>query len=406
MKRSKNAVIGIVVLSAIAILILGLNFLKGNSFFTTEQTYYAKYSRVDGLKKSSFVTLKGLKIGQIKSIDFIDNGNTLLVEFTVNNDVKFPKNTIARIISSDIMGTKQLQLILGSSPKKLQPGDTLAGQTVGDFKEQVSIQMLPMKEKAEKLMSSVDSVLSVIQYVFNKDTRERLQNSIASIDQTFLQLKSTAAALNTIINSRQQNLSNIIVNIDSISHNLKNNNKNITQILKKFAAISDSLSAADIGSTLTHLQSTMQNIDGILAKINNGEGSLGSLMTKDSLYNNLADASESLNNLLIDIKTNPKKYLHFSIFDTGKKVYMNNPKDRNVKQVMYAIQILSSPKKIDVNSAVFKKYQKIDVVYYKGEYRYIIYKNKNEKKIIRNLNKVRKDFPEAFIIRVTEEKIP
>ncbi len=406
MKRSKNAVIGIVVLSAIAILILGLNFLKGNSFFTTEQTYYAKYSRVDGLKKSSFVTLKGLKIGQIKSIDFIDNGNILLVEFTVNNDIKFPQNTIARIISSDIMGTKQLQLILGSSPKKLQPGDTLVGQTVGDFKEQVSIQMLPMKEKAEKLMSSIDSVLSVIQYVFNKDTRERLQNSIASIDQTFLQLKSTAAALNTIINGRQKNLSNIIVNIDSISHNLKNNNKNITQILNKFAAISDSLSAADIGSTLTHLQSTMQNIDGILAKINNGEGSLGSLMTKDSLYNNLADASESLNNLLIDIKTNPKKYLHFSIFDTGKKVYMNNPKDRNVKQVMYAIQILSSPKKIDVNSAVFKKYQKIDVVYYKGEYRYIIYKNKNEKKIIRNLNKVRKDFPEAFIIRVTEEKIP
>ncbi len=195
MKRNKNFVIGLVVIGTIVIFIWGLNFLKGNNLFSSEQIYYAKYSSVDGLMQSSSVTLKGLKVGQIKSIRFVNNGNNLVVEFSVTKPVNFPKNTIARIVSADIMGTKQLKLVLGNSTQRLHSGDTLIGETEGGLKEQVSMQMLPIKQKAEKLMSSLDSVLSVIQYIFNKDTRNNLRNSFGSIDQTFDKIRKLARSV-------------------------------------------------------------------------------------------------------------------------------------------------------------------------------------------------------------------
>ncbi len=399
MKRNKNFVIGLVVVGAIIIFVWGLNFLKGNNLFSSEQIYYAKYSRVDGLVQSSAVTLKGLKVGQIKSIRFIDNGNNLLVEFSVTKPIDFPKNTIAHIVSADIMGTKQLKLVLGNSTQKLHSGDTLIGETEGGLKEQVSMQMLPIKQKAEKLMSSLDSVLSVIQYIFNNDTRNNLRNSIGSIDQTFSQLKSTAATLNKIITEQQTHLSNTIINVDSITYNLKNNNKNISHILNKFASISDSVNAEDIGKTFAHFRSSMQSFDSVLDKVNKGEGSLGHLLIDDSLYNNLIGASHNLNSLFQDIQNNPKKYVHFSIFGTGKKMSKNN---MDTKQVMYAIQILSSSQKIDTNSKIFKNYKNIEVVFQNNTYRYIIHKNRNQNKIIRKLKKIKRDFPKAFVVKITE----
>ncbi len=400
MKLSKKSTIGFVVIVAITILILGINFFKGNSLFTTENTYYALYDRVDGLKQSSVVTLKGLQIGQIKSIDFVNNGNNLLVTFSVNNKIQIPNSTIAKIVSADIMGTKKIKLITGNSKQYLQAEDTLVGQVERDLKEQVSMQMLPIKTKAEKLMSSIDSVLSVIQYVFNQETRDNLRQSIGSIDQTFLQLKNTSKTLNTIIDGQKQHLSNIITNVDSITYNLKNNNKNITHILNKFATISDSLNAKEISNTFKNIQLTVSNINTTLAKIEKGDGSLGKLLNNDSLYYNLSNASASLNNLLVDIKDNPKKYLHFSIFDTGKKVYMNTKKN---KRTTYAIQILSSPNRIELNQPPFNKYKKIDIVFYNKTYRYLLLKDKSRKQIIKHFDKIKKDFPESFIIKVTEE---
>ncbi|WP_372755343.1 MlaD family protein [Labilibaculum sp.] len=409
MKFSKDAKIGLVVVGAIVILIWGISFLKGFNLFSSEQIFFARYDRVDGLKKSSPVTLKGYKVGQIKNIRFNSAfADHLLVEFSISNEYKLSTNSIARIESSDIMGSKEIKLIPGKGDKMLQSGDTIKGNIEGDLKEQVSMQMLPLKRKAENLMSSVDSVLSVIQYVFNAKTRENLTKSFGSIEQTFQKLENTSGTLDTIVTGQKSHLENIIANADSISWNLKNNNENISNILANFSNISDSLSAAEITQTVNHAKLTLQKSNRILEKINSGQGSMGMLINNDTLYRNLEAASNSLTNLLIDLKNNPKRYMHFSLFDTGKTVYLNSEKSKKktdkLNQVYYKVQILSSLTPISLNDPAFKGKQKVEEIYFNGRYKYTIGETQNYKEIIRQLKKIRDDFPDAFIIKISPQK--
>lgn len=408
MKISKDAIIGLVVIVTIVILIWGVNFLKGFNMLSSEQTFCAKYERVDGLKNSSPVTLRGYKIGQIKSIQFSQNADHLIVEFSISDEFQLPNNTEARIISSDIMGTKEIKLLPGNSNVILQTGDTLLGSIEGDLKEQVSMQMLPLKRKAENLMSSVDSVLSVIQYIFNEDSRENLQRSFSSIEQTFKKLENTSGTLDTIVSGQKTHMENIISNVDSITTNLKQNNENITNILTNFSSISDSLNAVEIAQTINNAKLTLKQTNDILEKINSGEGSMGMLVNNDTLYMNLEAASNSLTNLLIDLKNNPKKYVHFSLFDTGKNVYLSSNKTKKKldkeKQTHYRIQILSSKSQVSLDDPIFKGYKKIDEVYYNGLYKYTLEDTQNYKEIIRKLKKVKQDFPDAFIIKITPEE--
>lgn len=408
MKFSRDAKIGLVVVGAIVILIWGISFLKGFNLFSNEQIFFARYDRVDGLKKSSPVTLKGFKVGQIKSIQFNSAyADHLLVGFSISNEYKLSSNSIARIESSDIMGSKEIKLIPGKGDKILQSGDTLTGSIEGDLKEQVSMQMLPLKRKAENLMSSVDSVLSVIQYVFNAKTRENLSQSFGSIEQTLKKLENTSGTLDTIVSGQKSHLENIIANADSISSYLKDNNENITNILTNFSSISDSLSAAEITQTINNAKLSLQQTNQILEKINSGEGSMGMLINNDTLYTNLEAASNSLTNLLIDLKNNPKKYMHFSLFDTGKTVYLNSEKSKKksdqLNKVYYKVQILSSTSQISLKDPVFKGRQKVEEVYFNGRYKYTIGETQNYKEIIRQLKKVKADFPDAFIIKISSE---
>ncbi|MDQ2179042.1 MlaD family protein [Marinifilum sp. D714] len=407
MKISKDSIIGLVVIGAIAILIWGINFLKGFNMLSSEQKFCAKYERVDGLKKSSPVTLRGYKIGQIKSIQFSSKADNLIVEFSISDEFQLPKDTEARIVSSDIMGTKEIQLLPGKSKLTLSTGDTLLGSMEGDLKEQVSMQMLPLKRKAENLMSSVDSVLTVIQYIFNKDTRENLTRSFSSIEQTFQKLENTSGTLDTIVTGQKTHMENIISNVDSITTNLKENNKNISNILTNFSSISDSLKAVEIAETINNAKLTLKQSNEILEKINSGQGSMGMLINNDTLYMNLEAASNSLTNLLIDLKNNPKKYMHFSLFDTGKTVYMNSNKTKKKldkeKQTHYRVQILSSKSQVDLNDPIFKGYKKIDELYYNGLYKYTLEDTQNYKEIIRKLKRIKVDFPDAFIIKITPE---
>ena len=407
MKISKDAIIGLVVIVTIVILIWGVNFLKGFNMLSSEQTFCAKYERVDGLKNSSPVTLRGYKIGQIKSIRFSQNADNLIVEFSISDEFQLPANTEARIVSSDIMGTKEIKLLPGNSKEILQAGDTLLGSIEGDLKEQVSMQMLPLKRKAENLMSSVDSVLTVIQYIFNEDSRKNLQRSFSSIEQTFKKLENTSGTLDTIVSGQKTHMENIISNVDSITTNLKQNNQNISNILTNFSTISDSLKAVEIAQTINNAKLTLKQTNDILEKINSGEGSMGMLINNDTLYMNLEAASNSLTNLLIDLRNNPKKYVHFSLFDTGKNVYLNSNKTKKKldkeKQTHYRIQILSSKSQVSLDDPVFKGYKKIDEVYYNGLYKYTLEDTQNYKEIIRKLKRIKDDFPDAFIIKITPE---
>ena len=319
--------IGIIGILSILLLIWGINFLKGNNIFGNKNEYFAIYKNIDGLESSSPVRINGLTVGNVTKIFFHPNNNgDIIVQFTINDNIRFPINTTALIYNSDIMGTKAVKLIYGPSKIYASPGDTIYSQIEGGLKDEVNKQVLPLKNKAEELISSIDSVMTVITTVLDKDARESLSNSLRSLNRTFSTMELAMIKLDSIIYKNDIRVSTIIKNLESITTNFHNNNDLISETLNNFESISDSLAKSNIKNTVNNLDKSLYQFDKILQKIDKSEGTLGMLLNDKEMYNNLTNASKQLDLLIEDMKKNPKLYVTFSLLG-GRKTTFEFKKD-------------------------------------------------------------------------------
>jgi phospholipid/cholesterol/gamma-HCH transport system substrate-binding protein len=329
LKISREVKIALVFVVALGLFIWGFNFLNGKDVFSKQRTFYAIYDQVNGLNDANPVVINGFKVGQVQGISFLPDGSgRILVEFIVtNNDVNIPTNSIAKLFSSDILGSRAIEIILGDTNLLAVEGDTLGTQLGATLGEEVSVQMLPIKQKFENVMSQLDSVLAVIQSVFNEGTRQNLLLSFESIKMTIQNLEHTTYNIDTLVVTQKYKLAAIIGNVESISANIKNNNDHITNIITNFSNLSDTLTKANIASTINNANLALKEFNDIIGKVNRGEGSLGMLINNDALYKNLENSSVQLNQLIEDIKLNPQRYLHFSIIGRGKRQNSYEPPD-------------------------------------------------------------------------------
>jgi phospholipid/cholesterol/gamma-HCH transport system substrate-binding protein len=320
MKISSYAKTGIAVLTVGAALYWGMNFLKGINVFSPENTYSVLYERIDGLGLSNPVEIRGLKVGQVRDIRFSDKMyGSVLVTISTRGDLRIPKGTVARIFSSDLMGSKSIELIMGGHADFYAPGDTLMPDMEGSIGDQVKLQMLPLKHKAEDLMVSMEQAITAVQYVFNEQTGVKLQASLSKVSLTIDALRHSAANLDTIMDESKWKITKTLSNIESITKNIDENKANINSILVNMGSISDSISKSNLTQTLNNLGEAIEEANMALEKINSGSGSLGKLIYDDSLYTGLSSTLESLDALLIDVKGHPKKYVHFSLFGKADK---------------------------------------------------------------------------------------
>lgn len=304
---NKEFKIGLVVIIVISMLVIGVNYLKGLNILKNSQTYHAVYDDIGGLEVGSSVMVNGYQVGMVINIDLlIEKNQNLLVTFSLNKEFNIATNSIARIVNQDLMGTKGVSLILGDASTYLEVGDTLSSSIEGSLQDEVNAQILPLKNKAEELIGSMDSVMMIITAVLNKDTRDNLSNSLKSLDKTFALMSETMLKVDHIVKVNDERISKVITNLASITSNIENSNGEIKTILSNFSIISDSLVKADIATTL-------QNFNNITTKINNGEGSIGLLMKDDKIYKNLEQSTKELAELIEDIKKNPSRYMNFSI---------------------------------------------------------------------------------------------
>ena len=323
--KLKSVKVGVLSLLTIFLLYFGINFLKGINVMNNGRVFYAYYDNVSGLTEGNSVTVKGYKIGTITKINFdLEKENLLKVTLHLENGINIPLNTIAKIMSTDLMGTKGISLSLGDTSVMSVSGSELASSIESSLQDEVNAQILPLKNKTEQLIGSIDSVMTVITSVLNKDARESLTKSLVSLDHTFSTLSETMLVVDKMVNENEKNISTIMTNFTSISSNLNASNEEIKNIISNFSSISDSLAKADILSTLS-------SIDKITSKINNSEGTLGQLVNDKELYNNLKDASQELDELIADMKLHPERYLTFSILSTSKPYIEPKKEDDGIK---------------------------------------------------------------------------
>ena len=309
---NKELKIGLLAVVAIIALVFGVNYLKGINILNDNRNFYAVYENIGGLQVGSPVMVNGYKVGMVSNIDLLlEKNQQLLVTISIEKEFAMPSNTVCKIVNQDLMGTKGISLLLGDATDFLAVGDTLNGSVEGTLQDEVNAQILPLKNKAEQLIGSMDSVMMIVTAVLNKDTRESLRNSLQSLDKTFLLMTETMIKVDSMVAVNDDRITKVVRNLESITSNLESSNGDIKNILTNFSTLSDSLAKADIASVL-------KNISSITTKINNGEGSIGLLLKDDKIYANFEKSTRELAELLEDIKRHPSRYVNFSIIGGGK----------------------------------------------------------------------------------------
>ncbi len=319
MKVSKEFKIGLVVVCAIAAFIWGINFLKGSNIFSHKYYLYAVYPKIDNLIPANPLLINGFKIGQVNEISLIQKGGKtqVLVKFLLTEDVQIPKNSIAKAISSDLLGTKAVEVIYSNETAMVESGDTLIAASEEGFKESLDKRIAPIQAKAENLISSMDSVMTVVSLILNTKTRDNLEKSFESVRKAILTLEQTAYKLDDLVGSEKVKISSVLSNLNQITSNLSKNGQKIDQIINNVSSMTDSLAKAQLKEAIANADKSMKELNVMLAKINEGQGTAGKLLKNDSLYNNLNKSSEDLDKLLKDLRLNPERYIHFSVF--GRK---------------------------------------------------------------------------------------
>ncbi len=310
MKYSNEIKVGLLTLVALTVLILGFNFLRGSDLFAHTNQYYSIYDKVDGLTVSKPVMVNGFQIGRVSEMKLLQNGQ-IMVRFDVEQNYTVPANTNAKLESSDILGNKTIVFVLGNSHDVAKSGDTLASSTEKSLSETVA----PLQVKTEKLLSRIDSLLGTVNAVVNPRFQKNVDRSINSVANT-LELLETFAKN---VNGQTPKIDGILKDVQSMTDNLKNNNANISAVITNFRTLSDKAAKADFASTLNNMNASVQQLNGVMQKINSGKGSLGELINDKQLYTNLTSSSENLNRLMIDLKANPKRYVSFSVFGGRSK---------------------------------------------------------------------------------------
>lgn len=307
MKLNKETKIGIIAALIITCFIWGFNFLKGKNLLTTNDSFYAVYSNIGGLEEASPVTISGFKVGVVESIKLHKNKkDKIVVKFSLQEDLSIPLNTEAIIYPASLIAGKAIKINFSDSKEFHLNGDTLIGILEQDLISNLSDELIPVKDKIENLVVSMDSVLAI----FDNQRKENLKNSLDNLEQI-------TNNLSELLDTDNSKLAKILSNAESISNNLKNNNEQIAKILTNFSNISDSIEHANIKTTILNANKTLAEFSEISTKINSGEGTVGMLINNDSLYINLNNLAADLDSLIIDLNENPKRYVHFSLF--GKK---------------------------------------------------------------------------------------
>ena len=309
MKLSKEIKTAILVISGILLFIFIFNYLKGENVFSATKRISAIYSNVEGLSPSAAVTINGHNIGKVQSINFKGDGSGLLtVSMLINENFDFSVNSIAQLYEAGLIGGKAIAIIPAfDGAAVVQSGDVLESDVEPGLTDLVNQRLTPLQEKMEAMMVSSDLLLNNLNDVFDNKTKDNIKLSIAEFSSSLASFKATSESLNEVLEVNEPAIEETISNFNKVSQDL--------------TSVSNALSTADLESIIKDLKSTLSSFDSLLGRIDNGEGTIGKLMKDDGVYNNLQAATKQLEELLEDVKLNPKRYVHFSLFGKKAKQY-------------------------------------------------------------------------------------
>ena len=298
MKISKEVKIAIVSIATIIAFILGANFLQGRNFFKPETSFVAFFDHANNLTPASSVFFRGMHVGRVTRVEFAGADDPRIrATIVINERLNIPRNSVARIAVGDLFGTRIVELEFSNETTFLSSGDTLLGEIEVGFMEEIASQLLPVANRIETLATSLDDLVTSMNVMFNEDAQQQIQNSIRDLSTSLNNVRNLTSTANRLLAEQREN---------------------INEILGNFADVSNNLSEADFASAVGALQNTLAQTDSLIQRLNDGEGTLGLLLSDERLYEELTNSAQNLGRLLEDLQANPRRYVHFSLFGRNR----------------------------------------------------------------------------------------
>jgi phospholipid/cholesterol/gamma-HCH transport system substrate-binding protein len=314
---SRELKTGFIAVVIIALFFWGFNFLKGENIFSKNQRYYfVEYDNIQGLKTSSSVTINGLQVGSITDVKFNKDPKKkgkLVVEFLIENDFEFSKNSIAKIYSASLMGGQSMAIIASYEGELAVSGDYLKGEVESDIFSTVGEKLNPLQAKLESVIVSADSLFLGLNQTLSIESRKSLNRSIKGLEYTISDVRKTIGSVNEVFDASKVDIKAAFDKTKIITEN--------------FAKLSDTLVNANIGLMVKKAQTSLAYVNQLMEGIQKGEGSIGKLIKDDAMYTNLTNMSKELEELIREMKLNPKRFVHFSLF--GKKAVPYSPEEKD-----------------------------------------------------------------------------
>lgn len=335
MKRREYS-IALLVLAGAALLVFGFNYLKGLDLLQKRNVYHVVYGNVAGVGESTPVYYHGYKVGQVIRTQLMPKTGNIAVSFQLNErELPITRDTRVEIYSADLF-SRALQLLPGTAATMASPGDTLMGGSQLSLTDAVGEQIDPLKRKAEGMLASVDSVLTALQLVLNDSARRDIDASFASIRSTLETLNSGAQRLDDLIATERATIHATLANIQSITGNLVKYNDAVGNILGNLDSVSTTLADGGLDKVMNDLTAASGKLKTMMDRMEQGQGTLGALLHNDTLYQNLQSASREMDMLMEDLRLNPNRYVHLSLF--GKKDRLPKLSDSDVDRIKRALQ--------------------------------------------------------------------
>lgn len=304
MRLSKEIKAAFFVLTTILIFIFGFNFLKGSSLLDRQKTIYAVYDEVDGLLVGANVMINGLSIGNVTELDFLPNSTKILVTLKVKDKLNFSSKSTASIYETGVLGGLAISIEpVFERESIVKTGDTLNSSVRPGLTELINRQIEPLSRQLQSTITSVDSIFTGASNVLNRQTQEEIKESINVLTSAIKAINNSSNIIEKTLTNKNTQINNTIDNFEKISSNL--------------SEVSNELNSFGLSSLLSNLEVSVDGISSIVNKLDSDKSTIGKLINEDEVYNNLNSSIESLNSLINDIKANPKKYVHFSVF--GRK---------------------------------------------------------------------------------------
>lgn len=306
MKIGKEVKIAILAVASLVIFYLGFNFLKGIDFFNPSNEYFAIYEKIDGLTVSNPVLLSGLPVGRVSEIEILqDQDHKVKVYFEVREDIQLGQNSEA-VLNTDLLGSQSIILQINKVEQPLSEDSEIRGSIRPALTEQIQEQAYPVLQTLDSVGKHLNGILA------NIDGNEQLINGILA------DIKKTTDALSEV-SEKEATIKALIDDFKKITGTLSDEKKGLAAILAKANGIADSINALEVGKVVNRLDTTLANVNSLIASMQDGQGTVDKLLNDDSLYNSLNKTLVDLDKLLIDIQEQPKDYVHFSLFGRKSK---------------------------------------------------------------------------------------